>query len=189
MKGILVSRYGGLDVSLYKDIEIPTISATEVLIHVHATSVNYADIKARKGNYHGAKTPPFIPGIDVMGTIEEIGSEVKQLHVGQRVIAFPMDGSYAEYARADQMLTFPIPDSLDSHIAAACPTVSFTSYNLLAEVANIQKGESVLIHAAAGGIGTTASQLAKLLGAKLVIGTVSSDEKKVAAQQASRLCN
>ena len=104
--------------------------------------------------------------------------------MGQRVIAFPMDGSYAEYARADQMLTFPIPRFLGFTHCGCLSYSFFTSYNLLAEVANIQKGESVLIHAAAGGIATTASQLAKLLGAKLVIGTVSSDEKKVAAQQA-----
>lgn len=85
---------------------------------------------------------------------------------------------YAEYVVANENLTFVLPDEVDFQTAAACPIVSFTSYNLLANVARIQQGESVLIHAAAGGIGTTAIQLAKLLGAGTVIGTVGSETKK-----------
>ena len=89
---------------------------------------------------------------------------MKNIHPGQRVIAFPQNGSYAEYVVANENLTFVLPDEVDFQTAAACPIVSFTSYNLLANVARLQQGESVLIHAAAGGIGTTAIQLAKLLG-------------------------
>lgn len=148
-----------------------------MLIRVHATSVNFADIKVRRGEHHGGQKPPYTPGIDLMGTIEKLGSNVHNLQVGQRVIAFPIGGSYSQYAIANENLTFPISDYLDSNIAAASPTVSFTAYNLLAEIAKIQRGETVLIHSAAGGIGTTASQIAKILGAKKVIGTVSSDEK------------
>ena len=103
---------------------------------------------------------------------------MKNIYPGQRVIAFPQNGSYAEYVVANENLTFALPDEVDFQIAAACPIVSFTSYNLLANVARIQQGESVLIHAAAGGIGTTAIQLAKLLGAGTVIGTVGSETKR-----------
>jgi NADPH2:quinone reductase len=184
MKAVLVTKFGGPEVLEYKSIDIPTIGPTQVLIRVAAASINFADIKARLGKYHGAGNPPFIPGLDVAGTIESIGSEVTHLNVGQRVIAFPDSGSYTEYTVADQILTFPIPDTIDFDTAAACPLVSFTSYNLLAEVARLQKGESVLIHAAAGGIGTTAIQLAKLLGAKTVIGTVGSDAKVDIVRQA-----
>ena len=105
---------------------------------------------------------------------------MKNIYPGQRVIAFPQNGSYAEYVVANENLTFALPDEVDFQTAAACPIVSFTSYNLLANVARLQQGESVLIHAAAGGIGTTAIQLAKLLGAGTVIGTVGSEEKKIA---------
>lgn len=96
---------------------------------------------------------------------------MKNIHPGQRVIAFPQNGSYAEYVVANENLTFVLPHEVDFQTAAACPIVSFTSYNLLANVARLQQGESVLIHAAAGGIGTTAIQLAKLLeaGADYVI--------------------
>ena len=103
---------------------------------------------------------------------------MKNIHPGQRVIAFPQNGSYAEYVVANENLTFVLPHEVDFQTATACPIVSFTSYNLLANVARLQQGESVLIHAVAGGIGTTAIQLAKLLEAGTVIGTVGSEAKK-----------
>ncbi|MBS9803771.1 quinone oxidoreductase [Bacillus toyonensis] len=183
MKAIVVTSFGGPEVMKYTDLDIPAISEDPVLIRVVATSVNFADIKSRYGK-KGNKTFPFIPGIDAAGIVERVGSHVKNIHPGQRVIAFPQNGSYAEYVFANENLTFVLPDEVDFQTAAACPIVSFTSYNLLANVARIQHGESVLIHAAAGGIGTTAIQLAKLLGARTVIGTVGSETKRKIALDA-----
>lgn len=170
MKAIVVTSFGGPEVMKYTDFDIPAISEDQVLIRVVATSVNFADIKLRYGK-KGNKALPFIPGIDATGIVERVGSHVKNIHPGQRVIAFPQNGSYAEYVVANENLTFVLPHEVDFQTAAACPIVSFTSYNLLANVARLQQGESVLIHAAAGGIGTTAIQLAKLLeaGADYVI--------------------
>jgi NADPH2:quinone reductase len=184
MKGVVVSRFGGPEVLEYRELEMPVFSSTQVLVRVEATSVNFADTQARQGKYHGAGNPPFVPGLDLTGTVEAVGADVKHLHPGQRVIAFPLTGSYAEYVVTDQALTFAIPDSIDTDTAAACPIISFTSFNLLSQVTRLQPGESVLVHAAAGGIGTTAIQLAKRLGAKTVIGTVGSDAKKEIALQA-----
>ena len=175
MKAILVTGYGGPENMIYTDVEMPEMMPKQILIRTVATSVNFADIKSRYGKKGGKL--PFIPGLDVAGVIERVGTEVEHFQVGQRVIAFPSQGSYAEYVVADESLTFAIPDSLDFKAAAACPIVSFTAYKLLAEVARIESGETVLIHAAAGGIGTTAIQLAKLLGAGKVIGTVGSESK------------
>ncbi|RBP18050.1 MULTISPECIES: quinone oxidoreductase family protein [Bacillus] len=177
MKAIIVTSFGGPEVMKYTDVEMPAISNNQVLIRVVATSVNFADIKSRYGK-KGNKALPFIPGIDAAGIVEHVGSHVKNIYPGQRVITFPQNGSYAEYVVANENLTFVLPDEVDFQTAAACPIVSFTSYNLLANVARLQQGESVLIHAAAGGIGTTAIQLAKLLGAKKVIGTVGSEAKR-----------
>ncbi|EXY06478.1 MULTISPECIES: quinone oxidoreductase family protein [Bacillus cereus group] len=170
MKAIVVTSFGGPEVMKYTDLDIPAISEDQVLIRVVATSVNFADIKLRYGKKEN-KALPFIPGIDATGIVERVGSHVKNIHPGQRVIAFPQNGSYAEYVVANENLTFVLPHEVDFQTAAACPIVSFTSYNLLANVARLQQGESVLIHAAAGGIGTTAIQLAKLLeaGADYVI--------------------
>ena len=170
MKAIVVTEFGGPEKMDVKDLPIPVVQPKQVLIQVAYASVNFADIKARYGN-KGA-VPPFVPGLDAAGVIVQIGSEVKHLQVGQRVMAFPSDGSYAEYVTANENLTFPIPDDLDFATAAACPTVSMLSYKLLVDVGRLEPGESVLVHSAAGGVGTTAIQMAKIGGAGLVIGTV-----------------
>jgi NADPH:quinone reductase len=183
MKAIIVSEFGSADVLKYVDMDLPILKASDVLVRVEKTSVNYADVKTRYGNKGGGKLP-FIPGLDAAGVIEKVGQDVQHLQVGQRVVCFPSSGSYAEYAVADERLVFPIPDELEMEVAAACPTVSFLSYKLLADIARMEKGERVLIHSAAGGVGTTAIQIAKLLGAGLVIGTVGSEEKMAAALEA-----
>ncbi|WP_369899910.1 zinc-binding alcohol dehydrogenase family protein [Bacillus manliponensis] len=183
MKAIVVTAFGGPEVMVYTDVPMPKIETHQVLIRVVATSVNFADIKSRYGKKGNMKLP-YIPGIDVTGVVEQVGSAVTHIQVGQRVIAFPSGGSYAEYVAADEHLTFVLPGEIDFITAAACPIVSFTSYNLLANVARLQHGETVLIHASAGGVGTTAIQLARLLGASKIIGTVGSEEKKQIALEA-----
>lgn len=177
MKAIVVNEFGGPDVLRQVEMERPTISARQVLIRVVATSVNFADIMTRQGEYHSTGKPPLIPGLDAAGIIEEVGTDVRSLRAGQRVVAFPKSGSYAEYIVADEDLTFVIPDNVGFEVAAASPLVAFTSYKLLADVARLQKGETVLIHAASGGIGTTAIQIARILGASLIIGTVGNGRK------------
>lgn len=183
VRAILVTEFGPPEVMQCANVDIPSITATQVLIRVEATSVNFADIKSRYGQKGSGKLP-FIPGLDVAGVVEKVGSEVKRFTEGQRVIAFPMMASYAEYVAADEMLTFPIPENVDFDTAAACPIVSFTAFKLLADVGRLEPGETVLIHAAAGGVGTTAIQLAKILGAGCVIGTVGSAEKMATAFEA-----
>ncbi|MFD2370236.1 zinc-binding alcohol dehydrogenase family protein [Brevibacillus sp. GCM10020057] len=191
MKAVVVTAFGGPEHMKLVEMEMPDISPQQVLIRVEKTSVNFADIKSRYGK-KGGGTLPFIPGLDVAGVIERVGSQVQRFSPGQRVIAFPAGGSYAEYAVASEALTFALPDSIDFETAAASPVVSFTSYKLLADVARLVPGETVLIHAAAGGIGTTAIQLAKLLGAGKVIGTVGSAGKAAVAREAGAdhvICN
>lgn len=175
MKAVVVTNFGGPEFLSYQDIEVPKINENEVLIQVVKTSVNFADIKQRYGKKGGKL--PFVPGLDAAGYVVEIGENVSNLTVGQRVIAFTKGGSYAEYAVASSKLVFPIPAELDFETAAACPVVSFLSHRLLYNIARIEEGESVLVHAAAGGVGTTAMQLAKLLGAGKVIGTVGHTDK------------
>ncbi|MFJ8236070.1 zinc-binding alcohol dehydrogenase family protein [Ureibacillus sp. NPDC094379] len=184
MKAVVINEFGGPEVLKYIEVDTPTIESNQVLIRVDATSVNFADILTRQGKFHAAGKPPIIPGLDAAGVIAEVGSEVQNLKVGQRVIAFPKTGSYAEYIVADENLTFVLPENVDYRKAAASPLVSFTSYKLLADVGKLVQGESVLIHAAAGGIGTTAIQLAKILGASRVIGTVGSESKISTALEA-----
>ncbi|WP_421384120.1 quinone oxidoreductase family protein [Bacillus salacetis] len=181
MRAVIVTEFGGTEFIQMASADVPSIKDHEVLIRVVKTSVNFADIKSRYGKKGGKL--PFIPGLDAAGYIEKTGSGVSGLHEGQRVIAFPKNGSYAEFAVASQELVFPISDELDFTTAASCPVVSFLSHRLLFNVARIQKGETVLVHAAAGGVGTTAIQLAKLLGAGTVIGTVGNTAKRKIAEE------
>ena len=116
MKGIIVAKFGGPEVLAYGDIDDPQPQADQVLIRVHSAGVNFADVKARTNVHHIKRPLPFIPGLDVAGTIEAVGSEVKKLQAGQRVVAFPQGGSYCEFALAHEVLAFPIPEPLDSPV-------------------------------------------------------------------------
>lgn len=176
MKAVIVDKYGSVENMRYTDVEMPSIRSNQILIRVKTTSVNFADIKARYGNKGQAKLP-FILGLEASGIVEKVGSEVKSFSIGQRVLAFPQHGSYAEYVVANENLTFAIPDRISFDTAGACGIVSFLSYKLLADIAKLQKGENILIHSASGGVGTTAIQIAKALGAKNIIGTVGNERK------------
>ncbi|MFS0671749.1 quinone oxidoreductase family protein [Ornithinibacillus sp. 179-J 7C1 HS] len=183
MKAIVIEQFGGPEVLQYKEVATPKPGKHEVLIKVEKTSVNYADIKNRTGKKSTGNFP-IILGLDLVGIIDELGEGVTDLKVGQRVIAFPRTGSYAEYAVASEQLTFPIPDEIGLRLAAASPIVAFLSYMLLKDVGRMMEGETVLVHSASGGVGTTAIQMAKLLGASKVIGTVGSPAKFEVARNA-----
>lgn len=178
MKGIEVRQYGGPDVLEYREIPDPVPAADQVLIGVEGASVNAADIQARSGRYHLGKKPPYIPGIDVAGIVLQTGSSVKSIHPGDHVIAFPHAGSYAEKAIATESLTFAIPPSIDLKTAAACPIVAGTVTHMLTQIAAISPAERLLVHGAGGGVGTTALQIARYLGVRQIIGSVSSPWKK-----------
>ncbi len=184
MKAIIVSQFGGPEVLRLADLPRPEPKPDEVLIRVVSSSVNFADVKSRQGRYHGAGQPPFIPGLDTAGIVTAVGSLVRDIGIGSSVVAFPNGGSYAEYATASRDLVFPIPSNMNWDTAAALPTVAFTSYKLLKDVGRLQAGETLLIHAAAGGVGTTAIQLARILGCSTIYGTVSDDDKRSAAKAA-----
>lgn len=176
MKAIIQNEFGGVDVLSYTDIEIPKIGENEVLIKGSYTSVNYADIKTRLGN-KGKGNFPFILGLDVAGIIEEV-SPNSTFSKGERVIAFPKSGSYAEYVVANEQLVFKIPDNLSFEQAATMPTVSILSYILLYEIGQVQKTDAIVIHSAAGGVGSMLVQLAKLVGVQKIIGTVGNRRKE-----------
>lgn len=171
MRAVVVSAFGGPEVLQAVELEAPTPGPGQVAVQVAATSVNFADILARRGLHHGIAPPPFVPGLDFAGTIVALGAGVEGLRVGQRVAGMPSGGSYAEQVLADTIGTFPLPDSVDWERGAAFPVLGITAYNLLQLAGRLAPGETVLVHAAAGGVGSTALQLARLLGAGRVFGT------------------
>lgn len=173
MKAIRVNELGGAEKLSLEDVEKPVPAADEVLIKVAAAGVNFADTMMRSGNYLTKPELPLTLGYEAAGTIEEIGESVTKFEKGQRVLATVSSGGYAEYATANQNLTMPIPDELGYGEANALLVQGLTALGLLDET---KAGDSILIHAAAGGVGTLLVQLAKHKGLK-VIGTASSEQK------------
>jgi NADPH:quinone reductase len=173
MKAIRVHELGAADKLSYEDVEKPTPKADEVLIKVAAAGINYADTMMRSGNYLTKPDLPFTLGYEAAGTVEELGADVKNLQKGQRVLATTSSGGYAEYATAKAALTMPIPDELGFGESTALLVQGLTALGLLN---GTKAGDSILIHAAAGGVGTLLVQLAKHKGLK-VIGTASSEAK------------
>lgn len=177
MKAVWVREYGGPDVLEIRETPIPEPGPGQMRIRVAATTVNFADIQSRRAPYVVGREPPVIPGLEASGTIDSLGPGVTGFQVGQRVAAHAEGGSYAEYTLARTVGAFALPDGVDWEQAACFPSVGTTAFNLLTQAGRLQPGESVLIHAAAGGVGTTLVQLARNLGAGLIIGTVGSAAK------------
>jgi NADPH:quinone reductase len=173
MKAIRVHELGGADKLSLEDVEKPAPKADEVLIKVAAAGINYADTMMRSGNYLTKPELPFTLGYEAAGTVAEVGENVKHLQIGQRVLATVSSGGYAEYAIANAAAAMPIPDELGFSEANALLVQGLTALGLLNET---KAGETILIHAAAGGVGTLLVQLAKHKGLK-VIGTASSEQK------------
>lgn len=177
MKAIRIHAYGGPDVLVYEDAPRPAPASDEVLIRVHAVGINPIDWKIRAG-YLSAFLPltlPFIPGIDVAGDVVEVGPDVNDFKPGDAVYAwadFMRNGSYAEYVTVKASSVAHKPASLDYIHAAAVPQTALTAWQALFETGGLQPGQTVLVHAAAGGVGTIAVQLAKWKGAR-VYGTAS----------------
>jgi NADPH2:quinone reductase len=175
---------GGPEVLVLRELPNPQPGPRQVSIRVAYTSVNYIDIMSRERGYR-IEQFPYVPGLEIAGYIHELGEQVEGLHVGQPVAAFVNGGGYADLALAEADLTIPLESEhgqLDLATAAAFPMVATTAYDTLVNVARLQAGETVLIHAAAGGVGSVAGQLARARGARLVLGTVGSEQKIASAQ-------
>jgi len=176
MNAIRIHEYGGPEVLRYEEAPRPKRGTGEVLIRVHAAGVNPVDWQAREG-YLKAVRPslPLIVGWDVSGMVESTGTGVTRLKKGDEVYGRPdlaRDGAYAEYIVVNESEVAPKPRSIDHIHAAGIPLAALTAWQALFDAAQLKAGQSVLIHAAAGGVGHFAVQLAKWKGAQ-VIGTAS----------------
>ena len=174
MHKIVVEEAGGIDKLLWKEAPEPTPGPGTVAVRVGLTSVNFADIQARRGS--GVTKMPFTPGLDGMGTVVAVGANVTRVKPGDRVAVNPDDGSYAEVVLAREELVFPVGDGISDESAASL-TVLVTAWNMLHMVARIQPDETVLIHAAAGGVGSVLVQMAKAFGVKRIFATAGSSAK------------
>ena len=175
MDVIEASEYGDADVLELTDRETPDPGPGEVRIAVEAAGINFADVMQRRGVYPGGPKPPYVPGMEVAGTVDALGEGV-DLEEGDRVVAMTNGGGYAEYVTANAATLFPIPGGMSTEEAAGFPVQYLTAHCCLFDWGGLEAGERVLIQAAAGGVGTAAVQLAARAGAE-VFGTASSEAK------------
>src|SRR5436190_23948982 len=169
MRAIQIEEFGGPEVLQVVDLPVPEPGAGEVLIRVDHAGMNYADTHQRTNDYLASYDLPLVPGAEVVGVRED---------TGERVVALSGMGGYAEYATAPAALTFPVPDGVDDATALAVLLQGLTAWHLYRTSAKLAPGESVVVQAAAGGVGSLSVQLARPLGAGRVIATASSPPKR-----------
>ena len=175
MKAVVCTKIGDPNLLEIKDIEIPKPNKNEVLIKVEAAGVNFPDALMVQGKYQIVMDPPFTPGNEVCGYVEEAGDDV-DIKIGTKVIALPPIGGFSEYVSVDKNLVIPVSGKVDSIAGASLPINYGTCYYALKRRAYIQKDETLLVLGASGGIGTATIQLAKIMGVKTICA-VGSDEK------------
>ena len=174
MKAVQVAQAGGPEVLTVVDLPVPTPKANEAVVKIDASGVNFIDVYFREGRYPAPL--PFINGQEGAGTVTDVGNEVTNLKAGDRVAYTSSLGSYAEYAAVPAARLVKIPDALSSEQAAAAMLQGMTAHYLLYSTYKLQKGETALVHAAAGGVGLLLVQMAKKIGAR-VIATAGTQEK------------
>ena len=176
MKALLCNEFGPAKNLKVKEIDQPDPGPDEVCIKVHASGINFPDILIVEGKYQFKPKFPFSPGAETAGEIVSIGNNVKNFKIGQKVIAMPGHGAFAEYCLSPAKKLIPLNKNIDYEIASILPMVYGTSAHALIQRGKLKKGETLLVHGAAGGVGLAAVEIGKALGAK-VIATASTDEK------------
>lgn len=178
MKAIMLYEYGDPEVLKYEDVAMPTPGEGQVLLKIEAVGINFAETMQRRNSYLERTPLPSILGSEVAGTVEALGPGVENIKVGARVLVLlPKGGGYAQYATVSAKRLFELPSNLGFTEATTLIGQGVTAYDIIKRSGQLKAGESILVHAAAGGVGVYAVQLAKLLGASKVIATASTAAK------------
>jgi len=181
MKAIQVQKTGGPEVLTLVDLPVPKPKPNEAIVKIAASGVNFIDVYFREGRYPAPL--PFVDGQEGAGTVTEVGSDVKTLKAGDQVAYSNVLGSYAEYAAVPAEKLVKVPAGISGEQAAAAMLQGMTAHYLVHSTYPLKKGETALIHAAAGGVGLLLVQMAKNIGAR-VLGTAGTDEKARLAKDA-----
>jgi NADPH:quinone reductase-like Zn-dependent oxidoreductase len=176
MRAITIPKHGAPSVLEVRESPDPTPKAGEVRVRVHAAGLNFAEVMARKGLYPDAPKPPMVVGYEVAGVIDAVGSGVQRRRVGERVAALVRFGGHADVVCAPEDQCFAIPDSMPFEEGAALPVNYLTAYHMLFQVFRVKPGDKVLVHMAAGGVGTAVLQLCKHIENVTTIGTASASK-------------
>ena len=170
----VVTKFGSPDVIQIQEVPILEPEEGQILVKVSYSGINFADILSRMGLYPNAPKPPFTLGFEISGTIHKLGSKVSGFRVGDRVLGLSkIFGGYSNYCCFTPDSLFKLPDAVSLEDAAAIPVTYLTAYFTVVHPGALREGESILIHGAAGGVGTAAIQLSKIRGAGKIFGTAS----------------
>ena len=183
MRALVCNAYGPPETLSLEQHHAPLPGAGQVLVDVKAAGINFPDILMISGDYQVKTAPPFVPGNELSGIVEDVGEGVTRFSAGDRIIATPTGGAFAEKCVVDQRMCQLLPDQLDFEQGAGFTITYATSYHAFRQSTALKKGETVLVLGAAGGVGITAVEIARALGAN-VIAAASSDEKLKFARQA-----
>jgi NADPH2:quinone reductase len=182
MKAAQVKGFGGTDQIEIVELPDPVPDKNEVLVRVKACGLNYADVVQREGFYPGGPKPPYVSGLEASGVVEALGSEVgDSLPIGSRVVVL-RPGAHAELITADWRSCIPLPEPMSFNEGAAFPVQYLTAYHSLVTLAHAKAGETVLIHAGAGGVGTAAIQISRLSGLRVIVTASTSDKRAKAIE-------
>ncbi len=176
MKAMLCKAYGEPESLVFEEHHLPALGEKELRVKIHAAGVNFPDILIIQGKYQFKPPFPFAPGAEVAGEVLEVGTGVSRFKVGDRIIAMCGDGGFAEEVIAREHKCIALPDDMDYAVGSSIGLTYGTSAFALIQRAELQAGQSLLVHGAAGGVGLSAVEIGKALGAT-VIGTGGSDEK------------
>ena len=182
MKAVVLTQTGGPEVLEAQEWPDPPVGPGEVRVAARAAGINFAELMARVGVYPDAPPPPCVLGYEVAGEVESVGSGVENVKVGDRVVAGSRFGGQAELVTVASDAVWPLPERLSFEEGAAFPVNYATAYAALVVMCGVQEGERVLIHAAAGGVGTAATQIAKGRGAE-IYGTASAAKHDAIREQ------
>lgn len=182
MKALVCKEFGPAKNLKVEEMNEPIPNSDEVCIKVHAAGVNFPDILMVEGKYQVKPAFPFAPGAEAAGEIISIGDNITKYKIGQRVIAMTGHGAFAEIVKASEKKLIPLNDNVDFETASILPMVYGTSAHALIQRGKLKKGETLLVHGAAGGVGLAAVEIGKAMGAR-VIATASTDEKCQVARE------
>lgn len=176
MRALVCTALGSTDDLVIEERADPTPGAGEVVVDVHAAGINFPDILVIAGKYQDKAEPPFVPGNEAAGVISAVGEGIGHLSVGDRVIAMPRGGAFAEKLTIDARQVAPLPPALDFETGAGFGVTYGTSYHALKQCANLKAGETVLVLGAAGGVGIAAVEIARAMGATVIAAASTSDK-------------
>ena len=177
MRKIVYTRAGGVETIEIVEDSAPVPKSGQVCVRIHRAGINFAELMMRQGLYGSSPDFPFTPGYEASGIVIGVGDQVDTLKEGDRVLAMTGFGGYSEKVCLEAKRVIPIPDSVSFDQAAAIPVTYGTAFHMLVHLGRISKGDSVLIHHAAGGVGTAVAQICEAFGASLVVGTASAPKR------------